>query len=410
MPKRFPRLKKSQRDYIMANHPDKRIRLVYRIRHIVGILCALSTALFVILNLQLFTPESVKNIKASLHAASISSSDTSLISFPSGSPKAAVPFGSGLAVCDNGTLDIMLPGSYSQLTADMPYANPVMRTSDRYLLVFDRGAHRFTVTNTLTSLYSNSVSSPITDAQIAGNGNVAIVTNEAGYKSAVRVYNQDHEQVYLWKSPNYYIMSTALSSDGMRLAMFCFKQEGLNLVSKIFFTDINSTDLPTAVADMGGRLSLGLKFLGRNTVCAVTDNGAFIVTRSGDTRYALDYASSDLLYFDLLDDDCAAICTTSYSQEGRAEIQLLNARGLASRNPLVLSAIPDAVSFYDNRLAVLSGDRLTFYSRDLSQIDEQSGLSGASRIFMRPANTCLAVFSSNARVLVVGRHQEEHPQ
>ena len=37
---------------------------------------------------------------------------------------------------------------------------------------------------------------PISNADIANNGNVAVVTDEAGYKSAITVYNIDNEQLY----------------------------------------------------------------------------------------------------------------------------------------------------------------------------------------------------------------------
>lgn len=398
---------RSRRDYLMAHNPDKRLRMLYNVRHTVGWLCVITILLFLATNLELLTPDSVKSIKISLDAASSAKNDTTNISLRSGSPDNVIPFGSGLAVCDNGELDIYLPGGYSQLTESLDYANPAMRTSDRYLLVFDRGANRFSIANTVSKLYDTTTSSPITDAVIADNGNVAIVTDEAGYKSAITVYNKDHEQVYQWKSPNYYIMSAALSADGERLAMFCFKQDGLNLTSQICFTDIRSSDSPDKGVDMDGSLCVGLKFLGKNTVCAVTDSGAYVVTRSGSIRYQLDYVSGDLLYFDMSDDDCAAICTTSYSQEGRAEITLLNSRGLATSNPLILASAPDSISYQDRRLAVLSGDTVTFYTRSLQLIEEQNGFSGASRVFMRSGNNCIALFSSNARILTIGKQLDD---
>lgn len=398
----------SRRDYMIATHPDRRLRMIFHVRHWVGILCVAVTMAFILLNLQLLTPNSIKSIRSSLAAASqLSSSDTTVISYPAGSPDCLMPFGSGLAVCDNGILSIELPGNFLQMESEMTYADPVMRASDQYLLVFDRGAHRFTVTNTLNQLYTQTTSSAISNAAIADNGNVAIVTDEAGYKSAVTVYNIDNEQLYKWSSSDYYIMSAALSADGSKLAVFGFQQKGLTLRSKLFFTDINSGESPSDGIDMKGSLCVGLKFLGRNTVCAVCDNGAFVITRGGGIRYQQDYVSSDLLYFDMASDDTVALCTTSYSQEGRAEITLINSRGAATRDSLLLANDPDAISYNDGRLAVLSGDDVTFYNRSLRQIDQQSGYSGASRVYMRRGNLCIAEFSSNARVMTIGRQLDD---
>lgn len=401
--KRRPRIR-SRRDFLLAHSPDPRLRLLYRIRHAVGWLCVIVTVAFLVMNLQLLTPDSVKSIRSSLKAASAqSASDTTTISYPSSSPDAIIPFGNALAICDNGNLTIELPGSYTQMETEMSYADPVLRASDRYLLTFDRGANRFTVSNTLTQLFTHSTRSSISSADIANNGNVAVVTDEAGYKSAVTVYNVDNEQLYKWSSSDYYIMSAALSPDGSRLALFCFQQDGLTLTSKLFFTDISTNAAPEKSVDMNGSLCAGLTFLGRSTVCAVCDNGVYVVSRSGSVRYSQTYSSDDLIAFDMSSHDNVALCTTSYSQEGRAEILLVNSRGVSTRTPLVLEEEPDSISYCDGRLAVLTGDTVTFYNRSLRPIDEQTGLSGASAIYMRSGNLCIASFSSYARVLTIGQ-------
>lgn len=77
-------------------------------------------------------------------------------------------------------LSFEMPGKYSQMETNLSYANPVMRASNQYLLIFDRGAYRFTVTNTLNELYSQTMSSPITNAGHRRKRQVAIVTDEAG--------------------------------------------------------------------------------------------------------------------------------------------------------------------------------------------------------------------------------------
>ncbi|MCD8355619.1 MAG: DUF5711 family protein [Clostridia bacterium] len=392
----------SRRDYLTENSTDPALRTIYRIRHYVGWLLAAVSILFVALNLQLFTPASLKNIRSSLQAASlVSAGDTTVISYPSGSTKCILPFGNGIAICSDNALNFELPSKYSQMEMTLTYANPVMRASNQYLLVFDRNAYRFTVTNTLSELYSQTMTSPITNADIATNGSVAIVTDEAGYKSAVTVYNIDNEQLYKWSSPDYYIMSAVLSSDGRRLAIFCFKQDGLTLTSRLFFTDISSSESPENGVDMNSNLVLGMKFLGNNTVCAVCDNATYVISRSGQIRYQTEYSSDDLIAFDLAE-DCVALATEAYSQTSRAEIVLINARGTASRNPLSLSTEPDSISYCDGRLAVLTGDSVTFYSKSLREIDQQTNLAGVSRIYMRSGGTAIALFNSQARVLTIG--------
>jgi hypothetical protein len=183
--------------------------------------------------------------------------------------------------------------------------------------------------------------------------------------------------------------------------LFCFQQDGLTLTSKLFFTDINSSDSPESGTDLNGSLVLGMKYLGNNTVCAVCDNGVYVVSRSGQIQYQQEYSTDALIAFDL-SDDCAAVATRSYSQSSRAEIVLIKSRGTASRNPLGLSSEPDSISYCDGRLAVQSADTVTFYSQSLRLIDEQSGLAGMSRVYMRSGGVAIALFGSHARVLTIG--------
>lgn len=399
----FGRKQTSRHDYELEQSADPRLRMLIRVRKAVGSLLIAVTVLFILLHIELFTPSSLSNIRSSLEAASSASAgDTTVISYSNGTPRSITPFGSGLAVCSDQMLSFQLPSSYCQMETSLSYADPVMRASRQYLLIYDRGAYRFTVANTLSELYSLTMQSPVTNADIAANGSVAVVTAESGYKSAVTVYNIDHEQLYKWSSADYYIMSAALSGDGQRLALFCFKQDGLTLTSKLFFTNIDSDQSPEESTDMNGSLVLGMQFLGNNTVGVVCDNAAYVVSRSGQIHYQTEYSEDSLYAFDF-SDDRLVLAVKSFAQGSRADITLLNSRGMMTREPLSISAEPDSVSFYDGRLAVLTGDTVTFYSQSLRQIDQQSGLSGVSRVYMRSGGTAIALFGSQARVLTIGK-------
>ena len=56
----FPR-RKSRRDYLLSTSADPHLRMIYRVRHYTGWLLVFVSALFLVLNLQLFTPTSLRN-------------------------------------------------------------------------------------------------------------------------------------------------------------------------------------------------------------------------------------------------------------------------------------------------------------------------------------------------------------
>ena len=109
-----------RREDPLWNSPDPALRRGHRGRTYIGRLLVLVTLLFVCMNLQLFTPASIGNIRSSLKAASVrSAEDMTVISYPSGSSKSILPFGNGLAVCSDNMLSFEMPGKYSQMETNL---------------------------------------------------------------------------------------------------------------------------------------------------------------------------------------------------------------------------------------------------------------------------------------------------
>lgn len=403
-----------EHDRAVAESANPTLRLLFRLRRMVAALLLLTVALFVAFNLQLFTPESLNTIRSSLSAPQ-KQGDSTTITYPSGSADSTVPFGSALALTDSTSLHIVFPGDFSLLKSSVAYANPALHATDQYLLVFDRGGNRFTVTNTLQELYHQSTSSPIIDADIGSNGSVAIVTDEAGYKSGVTVYNVANEKLYNWYSSNYYIMSAALSPNKKHLALFTFKQEGTETKSRVFFADTtqdmpasnggdNGSSEPEIGVDLGNSLVLDMKFIDKNTLCVVCDDATYFVSRRGKIKYQKDYPVDALVAFDF-SDDRLALALKSYSKSARAELSLISASGRESKHPLELNDEPDSISYNNGKLAVLTGDTLRFYNGKLKLLDEQEGMVGCSRVYMRDDGTAVCLFGSHARITAIGKAQ-----
>lgn len=412
--KQFP-VTMQAHDRAVANSPNPTLRLLFRLRRMVGLLLLITIVLFIAFNLSLFTPESISNIRNSLSAPQRQGNSTT-ITYPSGSATSAIPFGNALALTDSSSLHIVFPGDFSLLNSAISYANPALRATDQYLLVFDREGNRFTVTNTLQELYHQSTSSPIIDAEIGVNGSVAIVTDEAGYRSGVTVYNVANEKLYNWYSSNYYIMSAALSPNKKHLALFTFQQDGTETRSRVFFAD-TTQDMPASQnsetganepsigVDLGNSLVLDMKFIDKNTLCIVCDDAAYMVSRQGKIKYQRSYTADALIAFDF-SDDRLALALKSYSKSARSEIILINAGGQESKHPLLLNDEPDSISYRNGKLAVLTSDTLYFYNSRLKLLDEQNGMFGCSRVYMCNDGTAVCLFGSQARIAAIGKPLE----
>lgn len=98
------------------------------------------------------------------------------------------------------------------------YSDPVIRSSLKYFLIYNRNGNEFSVYNSFARLYSETLEEPILAAVICDNGNFAILTSGSEYKSVIYRYNQNFEKSSAYYY-NDYVTSMNLTSDGKYLAV-----------------------------------------------------------------------------------------------------------------------------------------------------------------------------------------------
>lgn len=71
------------------------------------------------------------------------------------------------------------------------YSDPAILASDKYVLVFDRGGYSYSLYNSFSQIFTETLEYPITDAVISDSGFFAIVTRTQEARSAVYVYDKN---------------------------------------------------------------------------------------------------------------------------------------------------------------------------------------------------------------------------
>ncbi len=133
-----------------------------------------------------------------------------------------------------------------RLNEGSKFSNPVVLSSDKYLLVYGLSETTYRIYNTFTALHTESFDYPITGAAVSDKGYYAIVTRTAEYRSVVYLYNESFERIgALYKDK--YITDVAFNDDGSELLVVSlFTQNGdfaTEIVNYVPFSDKPSSTL-----------------------------------------------------------------------------------------------------------------------------------------------------------------------
>jgi hypothetical protein len=80
------------------------------------------------------------------------------------------------------------------------YADPVVKTAKKRMLLYDNGGNSFKVVNRKSEFFENKTDNSILMAEIADNSYTAVVTQSDKYASVVTVYDSNGIEIYNWSS------------------------------------------------------------------------------------------------------------------------------------------------------------------------------------------------------------------
>lgn len=112
------------------------------------------------------------------------------------------------------------------------FSNPIIVSSDKYLLVYGLSEYTYTLYNTFSKLHTESFDYPITGAAVSDKGLYAIVTKTTEYRSVVYLYNSSFERIgAIYKDK--YIMDVSFNNDSSELLITSLYSKNGNYCTEI---------------------------------------------------------------------------------------------------------------------------------------------------------------------------------
>ena len=311
-----------------------------------------------------------------------------------------------LLVCSKNAISLYSGSGTRYVSQAVSLDNPVVDTNGSLAVVYDAGGTSLYVLGQRELIWSARDLEPILAARLNRNGQLTVVTQARGHRGAVTVYDAAYQPVMSVRISTAFVMDAALSDDGHTLAILTIGQEEGDFSSSLSLYTLNSaagpveesTDfVPEQTFDLGGNVILSLRHTPEQ-VWALGERGLSILSHDGSAAYA-DWSDRYLKSYDLSGDDFAVSLLGKYRAGSQAILLSTNWNGEAighmDINEQVLS-----LSVAGDYVALLTGDRLDIYTRDLSLYASLDGTQGARKVLLMEDGSAILISADSASFYV----------
>ena len=196
-----------------------------------------------------------------------------------------------LVVSDIGVM-LMSGSGRELLTAQHGCAHPAVAVCENRILVFDRGGVRWELYSKDGLIRSGAAPYEITDAAVAANGSMALVTTSKSYHNEVHYFDSDGEETYVWYSADNYIYKIGMKSNGKAVTALGMTSEGGGNSVAAFMIDPRGKAEPSRVP-LGGNNFYYVTYKGSN-VTLIGESSAVTLNDEGGEEAVFDYGGMSL--------------------------------------------------------------------------------------------------------------------
>ena len=318
-------------------------------------------------------------------------------SFESHKSNVYAPSGDGLAIGSVSGLTVFDVSGNVLASQQAAVSSPCLKASRGAVILADLGRKtlcRADLDNGETATVT--LEDNIYAADMAANGSFVVLTGGQDCKAIARVYNAAGTELFQWRSATHHLTGAALKDDGSMLAVAAGTSEALTYHSILQLLSTASSEGPTEI-DLGEDPILMLDYLGASVVALgqeqvsiVDKNGEIAAQYAYDTRAVTGYAATD---------GFAAISMDAGLTGQLPMLTTLNENGDILGQAYLTAAVK-SLSAAGKYVAVLCGDTVTVYNRDLSVYAQLAGQSGVSQALMRTDGTVLLVGGGQATLYI----------
>ena len=194
-------------------------------------------------------------------------------------------FGEGIAVCGSNSLSLYSATGRQTCSESFSYRSPILKSSDKYVLVFDENTGDYSVYNSFSRVHSDSIEKPIKDAVVSDEGYYALISSSDLYNSTVEIYDPNFSIINRFNK-NGYVACVDVSDNRVAILTADVGSDPAHFSIEIMIADLNDTSSArTETFEAGYPLS-----------CMITSDGVSVVCT--DSVYFFDSSCRKISSYD----------------------------------------------------------------------------------------------------------------
>lgn len=297
-----------------------------------------------------------------------------------------------LAVASSSGLQLFDENGSTVLHEIFSLTEPGLTVGGGYAAAYDIGGTRLCVADFDGSVEDVEVSGSIVSASLNGSGWLTVVTDAAGYKGQVTVYDKDRNAVYEWYSGKGYVMNAALSDSGDRLAVLCAEEGG----SAVHLFALDS-ETERGCYTAAGELFADLYWIDGGRVCALSQTRLAFLNDKGEPAGEYHYDGMYLYDYSKEGDGFFTLVLSQYRSGSAAKIVTVSPGGT-----VLGETAPDgdveSVSVCGKQVLLCGGGKLTLYNQQMERLGQvQEDLLGVRRALLLQRGKVLLVYDYSAQ-------------
>ena len=304
-----------------------------------------------------------------------------------------------LLVCSGNAISLYSGSGTRYISQSAAMEHPVVNSNGALAVVYDAGGSSLCVLGERSLIWSADDLETVLSARLNKNGQLTVVTQPSGYRSAVTVYSASYEPVMTVNLSSALAMDAALSDDGKTLAILTVGQESGAFATTLEFYSMTYSAgefTPDLTCSLGGAVALDVKHTASSVWC-LEEQGLAVVDHEGNISTA-SWASRYLRQYTLGGDGFAAVLVSRHRSGSQAELLIINEQGETDTLPVTEQVL--AVSAAGRYVAVLTADRLDIYTSDLKLYSSLDGTQGARNALMLDNGSAILLAADTASFYV----------
>lgn len=278
-------------------------------------------------------------------------------------------------------------------TENIGYSSPVFKSSDKKYIAFERSTGKYTVADKSEIIYQGDLEEEIINADIASNGNYAIITRSAQSTLVATVYSSKNATMFSWECTDDYLTDVALSKNGKSVAVSSINVSNGDPYSRIYYFNVDSLEIESKL-EYPNETVYRIKFIDNKKISVITDISYMIADMKEAQSQVVSYEYDELAGFSFGSKSSVAILKKEFGSLNDKNLMVIDKNCEKVFEKSIESDILDFKTDSKNVYVLISG-KILVYSISSGERGDDIEVDASSSKLMISGNNAFT-FSENS--------------